>query len=607
MTRPRERPSAASALRDVLAAGGRPSRAQEFALAHPWCRPPAGPLAARARAAIPDSAARPPAPGETLLVSAQDDGTGGLWYLAHADDVPRGVPPWGFTASAALAVAERVAFGVLDLLVTTPLAPARAWYAERLLAPENTTFIDGGSFGASLLLGVASYHLGEPVPASLAASATLDADGRLGVVDHLEEKLEVVAGDALAVRTFVIAPGQQVTPEARAAARAGGLRLRRVATAEELIRLAFGARLDAAARRAFPDLSTCVEKAEHLYDFALHARPIVAWSGIEATARRLERALARYRRDPRARRAREKARFAALIAARHGGRPLAIPWPSAAELRAIESRPVRLHHLAHVLQSRTDAGDRALPRHVRAAQRWAKPGGDASAEDLVLLGAVGRAWARHRAYRKAARVLDAVTRRWLAWQPAQAGFPLSEWLRVVGILRDGAALDALEREVFPRVAGAPRESPRQVDVDLSFLRLARGRARVQVGRPEAALEDLAPGAGARADETFWERAPLHVRAARLRWLARALDESGDRAEARRRRDELRALVERTGEERYQLLLAELDRVRSRGGSRRVLARLAADLKRVTGGEGALLLARSRRSSWPDVLAEEYPY
>lgn len=586
-------------LREALEGGHPLGKDQRAALEFAWIRPRSAGLARVAEREVPSSRVERVEPGQTLLVSVTRDGRGELWRLSHRATRPVDALPWGFEADTALVNARRIVHGVLPLLATELEEPEGSWYPEAVHSPEDSPHLDGPSYGASMLLAVASLRLGKVVPIDVVASAAVDADGRLVEVDEIDAKIETVLDTALGIRRFIVAGQQGIGEAARARARAGNLRIVEVATAEDLVAEVFARSIQAAARRAFSDPGECLERAERLHGFALRTRPLLSWASVRRTAERLQEALEKQGNGPKVRRARAQAAFAAAVAARHEGDPLELPWPARSEILGM-GRPVALRHLAHVLQSRTDAGDPRLAAQVARVRTLARTGKRGSEEDWILLGAIGRAWARLREYEKAARVLRAVVESWLEYDPRGASIPLCELLRVTGILGDAAGLDELEREAIPRVLCAGRGTRAELEDDQAFLRLARGRARLCLVRHAGALDDL-------SDEPFWSRARLHVRTSRLRWLARAHDSRGQAREASRCRARLAALAKERGSGGDQVLLAELDRLLQHGGGARAISGVTRKLCVRHRPDCALLAARVGAGELPRVLADEFPY
>jgi hypothetical protein len=270
------------------------------------------------------------------------------------------------------------------------------------------------------------------------------------------------------------------------------------------------------------------------------------------------------------------------VALRHTG---ASPSPAAVspELLATLAAEDRYMVLAQWLQFAAD-GDLVV---VEPRVSYALSLAGAGPGWLRLLGAIGRACAANGDFRGANEALDRAIDGWRAlgeW--GELSRPLCERVRLTAIA-DGPCARTDELLALARDAIARSEGP------ATFLRVALGRALVQLDRPDEAIVLLeanpADGGGLGYPET-----------AALRWLALA-DES--RAPA------LRARLEEDGSD-DQWILARLDERVARLGAagllepegQRLVAMLVTSVVEAT--EHRLQLARITGAGAPDALRPE---
>jgi hypothetical protein len=132
-----------------------------------------------------------------------------------------------------------------------------------------------------------------------------------------------------------------------------------------------------------------------------------------------------------------------------------------------------------------------------------------------------------------------------AWEEKEISRPLCELLRVLGIAGHTEEVVALcENEV-----NAYELAPGASDKSIGFLRVAAGRALVQVNEPTRACEYLTRQTNGPL--------PVHLEKARQRWLARALHDCGDLAGAAKEREKLWGRTDDPSSH-DQLILARLD-------------------------------------------------
>jgi hypothetical protein len=521
-------------------------------LAHPWGSPASPRLRTLAEKLVgPPSAAI--AIGEALLVSVDESG---LWCLTatpkRVDDLQlRG------SAAASAQLAHRLVTRDLPLYAEVDsLHRAPRWFASAFAAFTLTTALDGESYGLSIALATASRVLGLPMASGLVASAALCADGSLERVGGLRSKVRLVVGDAPGVTRFLVARGQEAEAlEARdealrdhgVAAADSWLVIEPVGTFHEAFELAFPGALDAL-RARWSEPVDAERLAEELYRTAIYGTPMVlGWSAIATCAHELSVKVA----SPTTR-----ARLDAVraIARRHAGHGAPMPWPDEADLTTMP-RSRRLRLLAHVVQSAADVGTDAVAQANRALS-LVRPRLERAPEDAVILGAIGRAMAAGGDDDAATNALREAVDAWSeVGSPHESSHALCELLRLLAIAGRREEVVALCERAVADCARDPRSSEKSI----GYVRIAAGRALVQIGNLEAALGYL-------SDDGGWPPLPPEAEGARERWWARALDGSGRRADADQCRERLDARRGRGVALDMQASLAELDRARRDGES-----------------------------------------
>lgn len=244
----------------------------------------------------------------------------------------------------------------------------------------------------------------------------------------------------------------------------------------------------------------------------------------------------------------ERVAFARDIARRHTGEPALLEWPGDAQWFTSLDADAQLAALAHAVQSAADADLDVVASYAEAAV--ARLGSvPPRAEMLMLLGAVGRAYAAVGAFAEATHSLERAVDGWFALgQAPSASHALCELLRVRGVQRDAASVQGL-RPRIEHLLDLTKDAN-----SAAFTRLALGRALAQSG-------DLEGGRAALDDEVAsWAAAPAHAQASRLRWLHFLEISRGDDGAAHRRLEEFDTL--RDEGEPYdsdQLYLARIDR------------------------------------------------
>lgn len=567
------------------------------ALRAPWCFPADEDLRRQA-AALGCGAPPGPSLGETLLVSVGDGvAQTVLWRLGarEADSALRAVELKG-QAARSCDLARRLVTRDLPFLTdASPLHRASSWSAAPLLVDQkgNTVLprvLDGPSFGLSLCLAHASLLLDVPVPADVAASAEIHADGSVVEVGGLESKVRLVARGGLGVTRLLVAQIQAGQAErcARDAGRAS-LRIVPVRGVADALREVFP-NLEEAMCKRWEDPVFARASAEVFYRLALASEPVLlSWHVLERSADLLERQLADDT-TPEGRTAREQAALAKRIARRHEGLPAVIAWPAEPDLTTLPQAR-RLALIAHVVQSAADHDDALSRDYVAKAKPLVGPMPERSEGEAKLLGAIGRAEAAHGDYKVAHQTLREAIDTWLAlFEEPQMARALCEWLRVAGLIGDDDGVRRARHDWVARLEGSARTD----DTSRAFVRLALGRALVQLGQPEEAIEVLCS-----PPPSFWQLTYEHLQDARWRWLARALrscgrvDEAADAVAGMRESD--------------QKLLAHLDVALATG---RDPAALLDELAQEEPLEAGRLVARAREAGEADVarfVADHYRY
>jgi hypothetical protein len=488
----------------------------------PWCWPdPAANPGARAHAERAVGAATPRvlAAGQVALVTIHGEGAGArgeLWALSMRDDTTAG-------ADAQFLAGARDAW--LDAQCALPRALPLLWRSVReqharlgpvsalYPAPENTSpTLDGRSFGLAFGLALASSVVGVPAPADVVATATLDELGRLGRVEGLGPKLEVIDRIALSVRRVAIATEQ--LGEARDLLKRLGITRLELVPFSSLSRALEHLLSDPA--RAI-DAATRPERGELVHSFFQLAlgerRASVEWAPIERAA---DRALERWAGDLEPDHAR-MLEFARAVAARHhyNKGTLTLPTP---EWLSRFTLSMRLGILAHTAQQAADTGapdpDRVLALARRACPDLeilaAPPPEDLAdlafdsrmvdacfAPHLRLLGAIGRMrYTTMGDLRGAIRDQLAVCVGWQrAWRHEETTYPLAALFTTLSALAREPGVDTHHvARLFERVEdlwGTSQRGGRRCR-DNVYVRIGRGRALAALGRRAEAAAELDP-------------------------------------------------------------------------------------------------------------------
>lgn len=524
----------------------------------PWCAPASG----HALAALATQTGYTPRPlrkGESLLVSVEG-GAGALWSFGDDGVTDVDVVPLVGTARDAWAQVRRVVyrdFAGWRVPAVTRVPPLFA----RHLAPMGARApreLDGRSYGGALLLSMVSLGLGQAMPEDVVALAEVKPNGSLAVVDGLAEKLDVLAAWAPRVKRVFVAEKQEVP--AREAQPFDIVRLKNVG---ELVDAVFGAWTPVDVERESLRLFRLTMRPQ---------RPLVSWSGVReaiGVLRRSDRIPdgARWRMD-----------FVEAVAARHEGQVSGVtPFPPLPDSQVMPL-VLKERYQAHRVQQLLDTGE---PDHglIDTLVAELRPPWACSVTQLELSGALGRALARRREHARAEKLLQGVVETWLELgMPMDAGRPLTEWIRTLGIQGKSGPQASVALEVAAPIAehllAEFEAAERWFDVGMTCL--AMGRAWTQLGRPSDAEYWW--------KSCSWQDVPPWVNASRRRWQARGRD-------AQEARAVLDAAVKEFGEIREArdlVALCRLDLAKLEGRDGR--EELEAFLKTDGGSETRWLLA-----------------
>lgn len=535
------------------------------ALSSPWGFPHRKDLAAIAVQQFPEIIPSPiPAPGSSLLVSHTPGASSrtALWELVASP--PKMQPLQYSFLDRAVATLERSEQLVLKDLPIFPLhrAPgvlhpasvAKRWSARHIVSnPVGVdAVLDGASFGLAMCIGVASMHMGLPAPVELCALACVQPDGCLGKVGELENKLKIVAGWALGVVRVIVAEPQRDDACEIAKTISADFEIVPADCLSSALKLVFPNMVDEVVSH-WKKQGVVKKAADNLFFTALKGSNIMlGWNGIAEAARRLEGIL-REVEGSTDQPAVYRSWFAGQVARRHEGNVAPIEWPDSAWLAAL-GRPLRLRVMAHAVQSATDGSEGREREYAESALAYLAAAGEEHAEDLILRGAIGRAFAAVRDYTLASQHLLKTLEGWKALDELmESTLALSEYFRVRGILGDESGVRrAMEEwgEPLSMLPGCPA-------ISMAFVHLAAGRALVQIGQPEEGMAQL----GDASSGVDWEAVPAHLKWSRRRWLARAQDGLGRGGEADQHRASLRQSMASTGndharEDFYQLAMID---------------------------------------------------
>ena len=450
--------------------------------------------------AIPEP---PRLPGRPLLLAVNDDGRGSLWTMTSAE--PRTPIDREFAGKArdAWLHGRRVAHRSLPLVSHGVDTRAARDVRARLLSCEGGPVpakLDGLSFGLSMVMGEWSIGAETPLDPTVAASATVDAVGRLGKVEGLSEKLAAVAVWAPAVRQLVVFADQ--ADEAKRAAAELGLELEvhGLRAVEDAWEIALPG-LEATLRDRWGRSAELRKRAiRNLFRTVLledHAG--VRWSA----AGRAASILAELSEGD----DRWRAQVVQSATARLEGRPLRIPVDEGAESRLTPT--ARLALWTNRVEQVVDLAEPETAWRAEAAGAEVLLVGDDRPEELRLRGALGRLYANYGEPTTATNHLRRAIQGW------EAEDRLPEASRAIcALLGVARGMGGAWAEAAEGWAVACLDEPRTLPRSRAFLALALARFYHGSGR-EGEAENLLVD-----DEFDWAEAPAHLAASRVRWVAR---------------------------------------------------------------------------------------
>ncbi|GDX83780.1 hypothetical protein LBMAG42_55910 [Deltaproteobacteria bacterium] len=417
--------------------------------------------------------------GDPLLVAAST--TGSLWRLAR----PREAQPSLLRDEGARAwdVAARVAARHLPVLGTDNAAqhPPAGFVS---LGPLTERVVDGPSFGASFVLAHASRWMGIPIDEDVAATATVDAEGRLHCVDHLQAKIEALRDRAPGVRRLIVARGQRraMSEAVQSLLADAKIEVIEASTAMEVIEAGFTHREHEVWLRTHweRDPAHARRVARQLFRLTVRGRSSYSnWRAVANTAKVIA-SIPVVGED-----AQWQATVVHAIAERHCG-AAAAPLSEPPEGGSVP-RPLRLELMAHEIQAANDRCDGTWERLVRAALATVSEPGDCHAEDLKVLGAAGRCLAGWGRWDEARGCLHRAIDGWYQLdEGAEASYAASELVRVEGLSGSLASLAAAVE-----LAKAFWNDWRTSDMSRAYFAFAEGRAWVTLGEPDKGLLALA--------------------------------------------------------------------------------------------------------------------
>ena len=557
---------------------------RDCVLSSPWCWP-FDPDLTRMAEQFASPPPPPPIAGEVCLVSVAD-GRGSLWRLIPNDD-GMAWPDRRPLVGEALAAADRAHVIAGRELPAAPVLPRdrpKWWAAPITFWSGEQRVLDGDSYGLSLCLAAASRLLQLPVGSHVVALATVAADGQLGPVE-IDAKLRVILDWGLGIHKVIVSQRQEEHARSIVGATSGVEVVGCAALSHVMDHVFPGAQERALMQ--WTERGAIRQAASRFYRLALRDEAgWLGWRGVAVTCSALvDKADAPLERW--------KFNAALAIARRHLGEPAELPFPDGDPNFAELPRPLRLWHLAHVVQTASDAVLPEIDAVLTRSRRHVADVAERHPEDLVLLGSIGRAEAAALRYDDALATLWETVTGWSdLFEPARSSHSLCELLRVSGLLR--STTDVARAQSHPLRAAL--EEPSLSEISRCFLGVATGRALVQIDRPGDALVMLQDASAP------WFAAPHHLTCARLRWMGRALVMTGALEEGMRVRTELETLSGSLPKPDSNAALAELDRALEDGlDPSGPLARLRAlrgrDVARLVGSDDSLDAARRVAEEW----------
>jgi hypothetical protein len=493
---------------------------------------------------------------------------------------------WSEGARGAWRAATQAAPGALPLLWARLEAVAQP-EIRVLTGADSVARVDGASLGLPFALLLVAAVSGLQVPADLAATGEILADGQVGPVQGFTGKIEKIQRDAPHVRRVLVPAADADLARARVSPSLGDLRVVGVATVREAVTEAFGGALAAAFDALGAAPAGRARTVEALLGLALdHHVDRACWPPIAAAARRARLDWANLD----AAEARTLA-FAESVALRHAPDgafrpPLAVP--DEADLRRL---PVdrRTKMRADLVQQSADLGVPTPAEALALAEgHWAS-GGEAWPQQVQLTGAVGRLRAAQGQSEAGLALSLAAAQTWAERrEPKELSYPLCEVYRLAAALDDEAAFARAEAWRAEFLGADPASAQ-------PFLALARGMAavlRLEFGH--------APEAGALADLASVQTHPFFdggTRAQVARWCLRRALHAGGPLDA--------SMVDRLTSEPEQAALHALDRALFAEDAEAIAAAMVAlaGLRDRVQALGGLLDAGLS----PEAIARLYPY
>jgi hypothetical protein len=490
------------------------TRARQALKLGPWAWPTEGRGLARAR----HLAGEPPteaAAGRAIVLTVGDSQRS-AWMLstdgsrAHADHAALAQSAKRAVERAHRLLAERTRLAWRPLPAVSEVLLTRLDTVYTTGSVQRRLPVEGDSLGLSTVLALASTLYGQPVPADIVASAAVDAQGALGEVGRITDKVRTIRDCLPRVRRVVVAAGQVEAWK--------GAVLECAAGSLEIV----GFKTAWAAVEALLDPVTSLEQTEEAHQpDVLHAlantlkegrSAVLTWRPVARAVRHMRQCW-RLSEDQRA-----EADLVLLVAQRYAGEvtpadvdiDTVIGWVGRRHIMA------RLPLLAHLVQHHATYGLDMPP----ALASLVEPMLDADVHPFAYK--VRGAWARWLAADGQAAAALTIQRRIVedlvqGMEETEASYGLAEWMRLAGALGDSAAFDAaLALEARLDRQGALHDNSRM------YLDWAAASGGGALGRVELARDR-------RRRVLAAAHVPNHrnVSSRTLRALRAALDESGE--------------------------------------------------------------------------------
>jgi len=548
--------------------------------AGPWCWPRPDTIAAETLVAR-FGPAREPGAGEVTALTVRDSVVT-LWLVARRAPANCVVAALGAGAreswrAASLALPRSVPVLWRDVHQAASVEPIVAALDLTRASPgfmPTEAMVDGPSFGLAFFLQLASSVLDCPVPGHLIACASIDALGRTGEVGALADKIGGLRVLAPRIDTVLVAADQ--ADDARRLA-GGRLTVIGVRSAAEALERAFGDQLSRLLSEAGADDERRRELTDSFFRLALVGRgAAVDWSPVERGAARALTSWPALDDD-----LRYRLTFAQAVAARHENNGGELPLPGRDWLAA-QPHALQVHMMAHLVQQSSDTGTppadavQALAAELRP--RILRSG---FVPELRLVGACARLQALTGRASDALATQEQLVQVFLdLYAEHEVSYPLAEWFRLSGALRDEPALRRatdVHRQMTTAGGYGDHGEP--------YVRLAQARA--------VLLIDPSDQAARRAAQLVYadDGLPTHLRWSACRWA----DADAQVALAKAARTDRIA-------QRY-LVLRALDEAAA-GGDRDRTMSLVFDLEQLDPGPVGHL---RRSGAAPGDIARLYPY